>query len=688
MFEITIDTGGTFTDAVLRDEEKNIKLAKFLTDASDPGGSIMGCIELLAKEQSISQKELLAGTHTISIGTTLPTNAILEEKGAKCCLIHTKGFRDIFELGRTIPKEDIYNLKIQAPKVLIPRYLRFGVEERVQYDGGLLTPLNENDVLEAVKKAKDHGIEIPVVCFLHSYINPVNEEKAGEILKSEFPNVVLSSRILRRWIEYDRLSTATFTAYIKPIMIRFIETLEKRLKQAHFKGVLLFNTGLGYVATGALALDNPGNLIGSGPAGGALMGRFLGEKCGFENVLTCDMGGTSLDIGVLYNRIINTTSENILANQKCALETMDIPSMGAGGGSVAWIDRLGVLRVGPQSAGANPGPACYDRGGENPTITDANVVLGYVPHDYFLGGTMVLNREKAEKAIDEKIAKPLDMSTIEAAYAISSLAETLMAERIFLSIVERGYDPADFSIVSGGGAGGVHAAALASKLGIKQVYVPKFASTFAALGGAVADYGYVLNRFYYRRDDEADANHVKALYDDMEKEAREIFAKQGVNKKDMTIMREAEVRYYGQLRDIDVMMPETKPGQAFTKRTLKELVANFHSRHNALYGWSDPNLPATIALLKLRAVGKRPDLELKTYPKTSQDSTKALKRRRQVYFKNLGGFVATPCYDGDKLKHGNVITGPAIIEETKTTIVVPKGATLTVDAYLNYLIRR
>lgn len=685
MYEILIDTGGTFTDGVLIGDGGNISVAKSETNPTNPAKGIMNCIATLAEEQETSVEKLLADSATVLIGTTLPTNCILEGKGAKCGLIHTKGFKDIFELGRTIPKTDIYNLKVLSPQVLIPRYLRFGVEERIQYDGGVVTPLNEDDVLEAVRKAKEHNVEVPVICFLHSYINPEHEERAAEIVKAEYPNVVVSSRIVRRWIEYDRLSTATFAAYVKPLLTNFVKAMEDELKGANFKGTLLFSTGLGNVATAELCLENPGHLIGSGLATGALMGRFLAEASGFQDVVTYDMGGTSVDIGVLKDRSIATSPEATIGDQKNALETMDIPSIGAGGGAIAWIDEMEVLRIGPSSAGAEPGPACYGKGGQEPTLTDANVLLGYIPTDYFLGGTIPLDHELAKKAIDEKIAGPIGVDTIQAAYSMSSLAETVMAERIFLAIVEKGYDPRDFVLVAGGGAGPVHAIALAKILGMKNVYIPKHAAVFSAFGGAVADYGHVLNSFFYQRDDIADIQEASNVYQGLENEAIEILERQGVKEENMALVRGAEMRYFGQLRDIDVALPETCRGDAFTDDTFKELVKSFHERHKALYGWSDPKLPATVAILKLRGIGKRRPFVVSQQPLSGKDPSGALKRNRQVFFKQLEGFVETPCYDGERLKPGNVIKAPAIIEEKKTTVVVTPGSEIVVDPYDNYL---
>ena len=688
MFEIVIDTGGTFTDAVLMDEDRKINTAKFPTDVADPSTSIMGCIGLLAQQRNLTEQEVLADTSALVIGTTLSTNCVLEKKGAKCCLLYTKGFRDIPELGAKVIQRDIYNLKVPPPSYLIPRYLRFGIEERMQFDGEIITPLNEKDVLEAVKKAKEKNVEVPVICFLHSYINPEHEEKAAEIVKSEYPDVVVSSRILRRWIQYDRLSTAEIAGYVKPMTARFVRSLDKRMKDASFKGTSLFITCAGGVTTPELCLDNPTLLIGSGPAAGPLLGQFLGELANFENVIVLDVGGTSSDLSMLPGRVISTTTQTRIGEYKNASEAVDVGSIGAGGGSIARLDDRNILYVGPDSAGADPGPACYNKGGQMPAVTDADVVLGYIPPDYFLGGTMPLDKGLAEKVIEENIARPLGIDTIEAASAISSLVEDNMSNEIFLEAVKKGLDPRNFNLVVGGGAGPVHAVAVASKLGIKEVYIPKQAAVFCAFGAALADYKYVLNRFLYRRDDEVNIEEVKGFYDSLEAEGIAILKRQGVAEKDMKLVRGAEMRYFGQLHDVDVAIPETKEGEPFTEETLKELIGKFHEQHRALFGWSDPALPSVLAILKLQAIGMRAPLKLEKQPASSKDASSALKRSRSVYFKELGKFEETPCYDADRLRHGNVITGPAIVEETKTTVVVPQGAELTVDAYENYIIRR
>jgi N-methylhydantoinase A len=567
MYEIIVDTGGTFTDAILIDDDRRIFMAKFPTDHTKPSLGIVGCIQRFA-EQNCAMQELLKNTTTIVIGTTLPTNTVVEKKGAKCCLLHTKGFKDIPELGRRIPKDEIYNLKLLAPESPIPRYLRFGVEERIQFNGEIVKPLNEKDVIKAIKKAKKHDVEVPVVCFLHSYINPEHEEKAGEIIKKEYPNVVLSSHILRHWMEWDRLSTAMIAGSVKPVVTRFIEGLNEQLKSGNFTGTTLFTTCIGGVASPELCLDNPALLIGSGPASGPLLGRFLAKLCNFENVIVIDMGGTTFDISMLPGATIHVTPEMRVGDFINALESVDVTSIGAGGGSIAWVDSRNILQVGPSSAGADPGPACYRKGGQNPTVTDADIILGYIPADFFLGGTIPLDINLAKNAIAKNIAKPLNLDTVAAAHAISALVEDNMAQGIFLSSVERGLDPRDFTLVAGGGAGPVHAAAIASRLGISQIYIPKQAAVFCALGAALANYEYVLNLCIYRSEAQLNVDELKGWYHALEEEGLNTLARQGLTKENMKLARGAEMRYFGQLRDIGIFLPENQSGEPFTDQRI------------------------------------------------------------------------------------------------------------------------
>ncbi len=572
MFEIAIDTGGTFTDGVLIDEERNISVAKFPTNMVDPEKSLMGCIGLLAKERGLTDQELIAKTTAVVIGSTIATNCVVSKKGAKCCMICTKGFRDMLELSSRIPKEDPYDLRVQPPEYLIPRFLRFEVEERTQYDGQIITPLNEDDVRQAVRKAKEQHVEVPVVCFLHSYMNPEHEERAAEIIKKEYPNVVMSSHILRRRMEGYRFHTAVLAGYVKPAIVNFIKKLDGQLKSDNFEGTLLFITCAGGVATPEVCLDNPALMIGSGPAAGPLFARLLAELAGFKDIASLDIGGTTVDLSILPEGKITITTEMIIAGHRNATESVDVTSIGVGGGAVARVDNRGILCVGPDSAGADPGPACYGKGGQRATLTDADVVLGYIPVDYFLGGKISLYPDLAKKAIEDDIARPLDIDVIEASFAIKSLAEENITKKAFLNFVNKGFDPREFVLVVGGGAGPVHAAALAETLDMNQVYIPKHAAVFCPFGIMLADYKYILSRFYYRSGNEIDADELKSLYLELEKEGADILNRQGIAKKDIKLARGVAMRYYGQLHNIEVFLTDIPIGKPFTKEDVKALI--------------------------------------------------------------------------------------------------------------------
>jgi N-methylhydantoinase A len=688
VFEIAIDRGGTFTDAVMLDDESNITIAKIPTSIADPAEGLMLCLESLAQQRGLAFRGLLENTKAIVIGTTIATNCVLELKGAKCCMIYTEGFRDILELGSRMIPDDVYNLRHPPPTHLIPRYLRFGVRERLRYDGKVVTPLNEDDVRDAVRKAKAQKVEIPIVCFLHSYINPEHERRAAGIIRSEYPDVVLSSHVLPTRIEGNRFHTATLAGYVRPVVASYVRSTEKRLKENDFKGTLLFMTCTGGLVAPEVCVDNPVLMIGSGPAAGPLFASRLAELAQVNHVSTIDIGGTSVDFTVQPGRRIKTTTEHVVAGHRMAYESVDVSSIGHGGGSIARIDQFGLLRVGPQSAGADPGPACYSKGGQRPTLTDADVVLGYIPTDYFLGGKMQLDADLARKTIEDHIAKPLGIDVVQAAYGIASLVEEDTAERIFMTFVKNGFDPREFTLVVAGGAGPLHAAAITTKANIRDLYIPKYASVFCPCGILLADYKFILSRFYHHDSHEITAEDLGSVYLALEKEGTDILKSQGLTGKDIRFIRGAEIRYLGQLNDVEVLLPEIPLGESFTEETKRALIAGFHDQHKAIYGRSDPSMVVTIETVKLHAIGKRHHITFTSEPLTSKDPSAALKRKRQAYFKETGGFVPTPCFEADLLHHGNVIAGPAIIEAKTTTVVVPPAYRLSVDAYGNYMMRR
>jgi len=377
----------------------------------------------------------------------------------------------------------------------------------------------------------------------------------------------------------------------------------------------------------------------------------------------------------------------IIEGHRNALESVDVTSIGVGGGAIARVDNRGMLRIGPESAGADPGPACYGKGGKQPTLTDADVVLGYIPTDYFLGGTIPLYKDLAIKAVEDYICKPLSLDTITAAYSIKSLAEENIAKEAFLKFVNTGYDPREFVLIVGGGAGPVHAAAIAEKLEMNQVYIPKNAGVFCPFGILLADYKYILTRFYNRSHNEINIDEVKYLYLDMEREGVNILKRQGIEEKEIKLIRGAAIRYFGQLHSIDIFLKEVQ-GEAFTEKTMEFLIYEFHEKHKDLYGYSDSSMPVTIEELKLHAFSKRRSFEINKKPLGKEDSSEAIKRTRQVFFERKKGFIDTPCYNSELLKPGNIINGPAIIEDIDTTVVVPENFKLSVDIYGNYIIRR
>jgi N-methylhydantoinase A len=688
VFEIAIDTGGTFTDGVLIDDENKVSVGKCFTDMAHPEKSLAGCISILAGERNLTPQQLIAETGTIVVGTTIATNSIVSRTGARCCMVTTKGFRDMLELSSRIPKDDPYDLRVPPPQYLVPRYLRFEVEERIQFDGRVIVPLNAEDVHRAVEKAKEHHVDVPIVCFLHSYMNPQHEEQAAEIIRAEFPNVVISSHILRKRMEGYRFHTAVLAGYVFTQIANFVGELEHYLKSENFNGTLLFSTNAGGVATPEICLRNPALLIGSGPAAGPLFARLLGELSAIRDVASVDVGGTTADLCILPGGKITTTTEMIVAGHRNAVESVDVTSVGVGGGAIARIDDRGILCVGPESAGADPGPACYGKGGQKPSLTDADVVLGYIPPDYFLGGAVPLHADLARKAIQENIADLLRINVVEAAYAILSIAEENIAKRILLNFIKTGYDPREFTLVVGGGAGPVHAAGLAERLEMNRLYIPRHAGVFCPFGILLADFKYILSRFYYQSGEGIRADQLKDLFLSLEKEGLYVLKRQGLAEKEVKVVRGAAMRYVGQLHSIDIFLPEGAPGDRFGQEERSTLVRLFHERHASIYGRSDPSMPVSMEEVKVHAIGMRRGFRMTEEPRQAEDPSGALKRKRAVYFRDGRGFEQTPCYAGELLKHGNVVAGPAIIEEAKTTLLVPANYRLTVDAYGNFLMRR
>jgi N-methylhydantoinase A len=694
MYSIGIDIGGTFTDGVLIDEKGKVINAKVLNTPDNLARGVILLLEKLSKILNKDVYELVSQTNRIVHGTTISTNAIITGSGAKTGMITTENFRDIIEMRRGI-RWAPFNNKIECPMMLVPRYLRIGVPERYDWEGNELIPLNEDAVRNAASFFKDEGVESIAICFLWSFLYPDHERRAKEIVKDEYPEVYVttSSEIIPIIREFERFSTTVISAYVGPIVRKYLEELNKSLNEMGFRGEFLIQTSAGGVQTvGGVQSIETAILkavitIGSGPASGPPAGIYFGNIAGSKDIVTFDMGGTSLDVCLIKDNIIPSTTESWVAGtrgvtgHRCAIKMVDVHSVGAGGGSIAWIDPAGILRVGPRSAGAYPGPACYGLGGEYPTVTDANLLLGYLSPDYFLGGEIRLNAEAAERAM-KKIAKPLDMDIYKTAYSIHELANHAMVGALSSISVERGYDPRDFVIVVGGGAGGTHVARVAGEMNINKVIIPKIAPQFCAFGMLNADIRHDFVQSYWVPQHKWNFDEVKGFLERMKKEGISYLEKEGVRKEDMYFIISADMRYIGQFHEVEVIIPEEDINEEIL---FKKLPEEFHVKHAALYTYSAPHRPIEMLNLRVVALGRTPKPKLEEMEFTREDIKSALKGRRKVYLKEYSDFSEVDVYNGERLKNGHVVKGPAIIEEIATTLLVPPGYKFEIDKFGSYI---
>ena len=711
MYRVAIDVGGTFTDCLVLDERSG-DLRQFKAPTTPPDPSV-GCIDALSKAATVYGLRLPAFLGQVELlihGTTLATNTLINEDGAKTGMITTKHFRDMLEIRRGYKnvRVSMYNVFIPPYKPLIPRRLRLEAEERVLYTGEVLTPLEEDDVREAARRLGQEGIESVAIGFLHSYANPGHELRAAEIVREELGEdvyVTASSQILPVWREWERFSTMAVSAYTGPAVKRYLLALESRLATNGFTGSLMMMLSDGLVETVENCIPRAVYLIGSGPAAAPAGAVHLGAETGHRNLLSFDMGGTSIDIGVVMGGEIPTTSEGWVQDERVAIKMVDIVSAGAGGGSIAWVDSLGLLRVGPNSAGSDPGPACYAKGGESPTVTDADLALGYIDPGFFLGGEIELDAELAERAIMDRVAEPLGMALEEAAQAIMTAVSSFTADEINEVSTRRGIDVRDLTLVAGGGAGPVHAAFIAEILGLPHVIIPSVASTYSAFGMFAMDVGRNYARSYITRFVDLDADRVQMLYEEMEREAVAGFEEMGYRASDVSFSRTADLRYIGQFHEVEVEMP-MDPGQdpaEATEKTFRasvfrdaggmrmldaveEAIENFHAKHFDLYTFNMPWQGVELLTFRLRATVPRAPFELHRISRGGPDPGAALKTHRECWFG--GKAVPTPIFDGGRLLAGNRIPGPAIIEEPTTTVVLPESFVATVDARRSYHLTR
>jgi N-methylhydantoinase A len=662
---VAIDIGGTFTDLLGFDEKAGQFIqAKSLTT---PAHLVQGIVDCLNKS-GISASAIDELIH----GSTIAINTLIERKGAKTGLVVTRGARDVYIIGRG-NRPEAYNLLFHRHRPLVARRLTREVDERVLSTGEIHEPLRRASVEAACRALVAEGVEAVAVCFLHSYLDPSHEREAGEIIRKALPNAYLSLShdILREYREFERISTTVVNAYIGPKVGGYVSSLKSSLGDIGFKGNLSIMRSNGGVMTPEVATERPVAMMESGPVGGIIASAQVGQALGFDNVISFDMGGTTAKASLVKD------GEPTLApgyyvggyasGHPVMLPMIDVVEVGAGGGSIAWIDDIGALKVGPQSSGADPGPICYRGGGTEPTITDANVVLGRLDPDNFLGGQMKLDAEGAARGIQEKIAKPLKMDTVAAAQAILEIAISKMSLAVREVSVQKGYDPRDFALVASGGAGPLHVLPIARELHIPTVIVPLFPSHFSALGMLVADERHDFIRTYYSDLAGIDFKALVKVYEEMRAQARDSLR----NTRNSEEQIQLDIRYVGQefTLAVPVTLKQLKSGDR------KAIRSAFDKLYEHRYAHASPEDPVEMVNMRLGVIGKRPKLR---FPRLGKGGASAVSHRREVYFTDPKAPVRCPVYAREALKAGTRIAGPALVQEHGTTTVLFKGDRCTV----------
>ncbi len=658
MYRIGIDIGGTFTDLAAVDGDGVVVIAKSSSTPRDPSDGLLQGLTKLAAALGVTREQMLGETERIVHGTTVATNALLEGKGAKVALLTTEGHRDVIEMREGM-KDDRYNVRMAPPEPLVPRARRFGVTERMRADGTAASPLLADSLASAVEAAAVSGAEAIAVCYLHSYRNPEHEQATAAALAERLPDtyVSISSEVLPQIKEYERVWTTVVNAYVGPVLADYLSRLSGRLAEAGYAGEVMIMHSHGGVATIAESSRLAAGAVLSGPAGGIAAAKQAAKLIGTGELITFDMGGTSTDIALLQDGEAPLTAEKQVGIAKVSLPTLDIHTLGAGGGSIAHVDS-GILHVGPESAGALPGPACYGRGGVEATVTDANVVLGLLDPASFAGGDLPLDGAAAETAVGA-VGEALGVATVEAAAGIAKVVNTTMAEGIRIVSVRRGVDPRGFTLVAFGGAAGVHVTEVARLLDIKRVVVPNVASVLSAWGMLATDLRYEMVRSHIGDAASTSADGMRRVLRDMEVDGR---ARLDDFDGQIEVQRALDMRYGEQIYEITVPINDVDvDGAGF----IDEVVARFHKRHQELYAYNAPGQEVVIVNARTAIVGKLP--ELRAEPLAGGDGDSAEERTRRVY---LDGWVNVPVHRMAAVVQGERIAGPALVESATTTVLL------------------
>jgi N-methylhydantoinase A len=663
---VAVDVGGTFTDICILDEDGGaIEIGKVPSTADPIDAVVKGVVEA-----GVDLRDVVVFSH----GTTVATNALITRNLPPAAMVTTRNFRDVIEIRRGT-KSDLWDAYADVAPPYIRRRDRFEVTERIDHVGEIVTPLDEEDARRVAALLRRRGAQTVAVCFVNAHANPAHELRMREILREEVPEVTVSTsaEVLPEIFEHERFSTTVANAVLSPLISGYVNRLQSRLADEGYAGdVLLLHSG-GGVMTPKLAQRFAVRLAASGIAAGAIASRHVATLCGFPNAIGFDMGGTSTDVSLVYNGEERVTKEWFVEyGYPICFPSIEVLTIGAGGGSFAWIDEAGSLRNGPQSAGANPGPACYGRGNNRPTNTDANLVLGRLGEE-LVGGAMKLDRAAAERAITEHVADPLGLDLVEAADAIIQVANANMADAMRLISIRRGYDPREFCIVAFGGAGPLHGAALAQELSIPTVLVPPSPGITSALGCLLVDVRHDLSAMFLAHADSVDVEALESEFGKLETEGRERLVAEGVPQGQMSVQRLVDMRYVGQWRSLTV--PVSAPVD------IGDAVTRFHAEHERAYNYRRDGSPVEIYRLGLRAVGVTPKPELKRHELNGAGAAPA--GSRAVHFDSSRGAIETPIYVRSNLGAGAMIDGPAIVDQLDSTTLIPPGWRGEVDEWQN-----
>jgi N-methylhydantoinase A len=691
-YRIGVDTGGTFTDCVVVDDDGNVTAAKAASTPQDFSVGVVDSVAKAAKQLGLTLEQLLAQTARFGHGTTVATNALITKSGARTGVLTTRGHEDALFMGRIkqkiagLDEDQIHDFLLHDKAVpgIVPRKLIKGLNERVDHKGAVIVELDDDEVRRHAKELVAAGCEAMAISLIWSFMNPSHERRVRDIVRQAHPkiSISISSEVSPVLGEYERTASTIVNAYLTKKVDGYIGALAERLRKAGFKHELQVMLSNGGVTPAEDARSRAAYLLASGPAAGVIGSRNLGQILGHQNVLTTDVGGTSFDVGLVVDGQPEYAREPVFDKYHVSFPMIDVVSIGSGGGSIAWIDPAGFLKVGPQSAGAEPGPACYGRGGEEPTVTDANVVLGRIDPDYFLGGTWKLDKKLAEKAIREKIAEPLDLSLEEAAIGIIDILDARMADLVRRVTIGRGLDPRNFALFAIGGAGPLHVGAYARDVGVKAVVVPTYASEFSALAIATSEM-LVVNKVSSPMVGPFDANAVREVFERLETQAVEQLRRAGADTNGgglLHVLRAADMKYKGQVHDVTVPVPAGD----YTAESAVAMADRFHERYESRYGkgTTNKNAPIEAMSFEVRVAAKGQPLKLAKYA-IATEAPSPTRGTRPVYFRESSGFRDTPIFDRDALSPGQQIDGPAVIEATDTTMLVRPRQSVRMDEYRN-----